>query len=289
MQEIFGNSVSMEDISLALQGLFTHHVSTLSVQQADKLATQVGTTWVREGVLFEPTVANTALWNPLSTLEMGFTPFVVEGVLPTLTGKGCYSPSCAASPPGRCYSHRCSRTLAKKSGLPPPPSTIPHEKKKAADWVSFWSLDEEFLRGLDKREIKRQNVIYEFIQNEEEYVGDLNTLLNLFQKQVIAASSTPMPIVLPNQVDQFLKRVFGHVKPILDWQMKKLLVPLRERQTQQGPVIRGVGDLVIEWARGCREIYTDYAGGYPNANLLVRDATATSPTFVSWLEVPLSL
>jgi hypothetical protein len=214
---------------------------------------------------------------------MGFTPFEVEGVLPTLTGKGCYSPSCAASPPGRCYSHLCSRTLAKKSGLPPPPTTVP--EKKAADWVSFWELDDAFLRTLDKREIKRQNVIYEFIQNEEEYVGDLNTMLNLFQKQVLAASSTPMPIVPSKRVDQFLKRVFGNVRPILEWQMKQLLGPLRERQAQQGPVIRGVGDIILDWAGGCREIYTDYAGGYPSADLLVREETAATPAFASWLEV----
>ena len=287
VQEVFGSSVSMETVSLALQGLFTHHVSTLSVQQADKLAAQVGTTWVREGVLFEPTVANTALWNPLSTLEMGFTPFEVQGVLPTLTGKGCYSPSCASSPPGRrCYSHLCSRTLIKKSGLPPPPPIVPGTTaNKAADWVSFWELDDEFLRALDKREIKRQNVIFEFIQNEEEYVSDLNTMLNLFQKQIISASSTPMPIVPSRRVDQFLKRVFGNVKPILDWQMKTLLVPLRERQAQQGPVVRGVGDIVIDWVKGCRDFYSDYAGGYPSADLLVREETTANPTFASWLDV----
>ena len=288
IQDIFGNSVSMETISLALQGLFTHHVSTLSILQADKLAAQVGTTWIREGILFEPTIANTALWNPLSTLELGFTPKTLQGVLPTLTGKGCYSHTCATTPPGvgRCYSHLCSRTLVKKSMLPSPPAmpTSPPPTGKPADWASFWELDAEFLRAMEKREIKRQNVIFEFIQAEEEYVGDLNTMLN-FQKQLIASSSTPTPIVAKHKLDEFLNRVFGCVKPILEWQSKKLLVPLRERQATQGPVVRGVGDIVLEWVRGCSMIYADYAGGYPLADILVREEMAINPLFASWLDV----
>ena len=290
IQDIFGNSVSMETISLALQGLFTHKVSTLSILQADKLAAQVGTTWIREGILFEPTIANTAHWNPLSTLDFGFTPQTLQGVLPTLTGKGCYSHTCATTPPGvgRCYSHLCSRTLVKKSMLPPPPpppsSSSAPTAGKSADWASFWELDAEFLRGMEKREIKRQNVILEFIQAEEEYVADLNTMLN-FQKQLISSSASATPIISKHKLDEFLGRVFGCIKPILEWQSKKLLVPLRERQATQGPVVRGVGDIVLEWVRGCSQIYADYAGGYPLADNLVREETATNPLFASWLEV----
>jgi RhoGEF domain len=294
IQEVFGSSVSMETISLALQGLFTHHVSTLSIHQADKLAAQVGTTWVHEGILFEPTIANTALWNPLSTLELGFTPLTLEGVIPTLTGKGCYSKTCATTPPGvgRCYSHLCSRTLVRKPTLPLSP-TLPTSPGpgRLTDWTSFWNLDSEFLRTLEKREIKRQNVIFEFIQAEEEYVADLTTMLN-FQKQLIhgsSAASGSTPIISPDRLDEFTRVVFGNVKPILDWQSKKLMVPLRERQALQGPVVRGVGDIVLEWVRGCGLIYGDYAGGYPSADILVREETASNALFASWLEVKLTL
>jgi RhoGEF domain len=283
IQDVFGPNVTMETVSLALQGLFTHYVSTLSIQTADKLATQVGTTWLREGVLFEPTVANTALWNPLSTLEFSLTPVELEGVLPKLTGKGCYSPRCSTTPPGvgRCYSHHCSRTLVKKSQVS---TALPTPTGPASDWISFWNIDAEFTRSMEKREIKRQNVIFEFIQTEEEYVSDLNTMLNA-QKQLISASSTQTPIIPPSRLDSFLKTVFGQVKPILDWQTKKLLIPLRERQAQQGPVVRGVGDIVLEWVRGCSNIYADYSGGYPSANQLVREESATNPFFVQWLDV----
>jgi hypothetical protein len=240
---------------------------------------------LREGVLFEPTVANTAHWNPLSILEMGFTPYTVQGVLPTLTGKGCYSTTCSTAPPGlgRCYSHHCSRTLTKKSGLPPP--TLPTSSGKSTDWKSFWNLDDEFLKTCQKNEIKRQNVIFEFVQSEEEYVTDLNTMLSLFQKQILSSASSQLPIIPRGRMDNFVKVVFGNVKPILDWQVKKLLTPLRERQAQQGPVVKGLGDIILEWVRGCRLIYADYAGGYPFADNLVREETTTNSTFASWLEV----
>jgi len=283
--------VSMETISLALQGLFTHHVSTLSNHQADKLAAQVGTTWIREGVLFEPTIANTAHWNPLSTLELSFTRVTVEAVLPTLTGNGCYSPRCASIPPGvgRCYSHHCSRTLVVKSNLPPAPAlpTPTTSGGKASDWISFWNLDAEFLRTVESREVKRQQVIFEFIQGDEEYVQDLNTMLNVFQKQLLASANTQNPIIAPPRIDGFIKTVFGCVQPILEWQTKALLIPLRERQAHQGPLVRGVGDIVLNWVRGCRNIYADYAGSYILADVLVREEQASNQAFAQWLEVPL--
>jgi hypothetical protein len=274
----------METISLALEGLFTHHVSTLSTVAAGKLASQVGETWLREGVLFEPTIANTAEWNPLSTLEMEFMIGVsVSGVLPTLTGRGCYSTICPTAAPGlgRCYSPRCSRTLTKRSQtLPTLPTT-----SKASDWASFWSPDPEVLRTLDKREIKRQNVIFELIQGEEEYVADLGTLLNLFQKQIITSSTGQVPIIPKRRLDAVIKTVFGQVKPLLECQSKLLLMPLRERQAHQGPVVKGIGDIILEWARGCRLAYVDYAGAYPYADATVREEKVTNALFASWLEV----
>lgn len=288
IQDIFGANVSMETISSALQGLFTHYVSTLSIQNADKLAAQVGTSWVREGVLFEPTVANTALWNPLSTLEMSFTRVTVEGVLPTLTGNGCYAPKCSSAPPGvgRCYSHLCSRTLMVKPGLLSPPPLPTPTATKASDWTSFWpQIDAEFLRTIGKKEEKRQQVIFEFIQSEEEYVQDLTLMLSLFRKQLIESVDTTTPIISPTRIDGFVKTVFGCVAPILEWQTKALLIPLRERQVDQGPLIRGVGDIVQKWVRGCREIYADYAGNYILADLLVREEQSSNPIFAQWLEV----
>jgi RhoGEF domain len=283
--DVLGPNVTMESVSHALRGLFTHHVSTLSTQQADKLAAQVGTTWVREGVLFEPTVANTALWNPLSTLEMSFTPQTWEGVIPTLTGHGCYSYTCPSAPPGlgRCYSHTCSRTLVKKNRMsqPAPASaTAPG----GSDWVSFWNLDNDFLRNLDKREIKRQNNILELIKGEEEYVGDLATMLN-FQKQLALVCAGPTPVLQPQRVDAFIQRVFGTVKPLLDWNGQVLMSPLRERQTGEGPVIPGVGDIVLKWVRGCSKVYADYSGGYPFADNMVREEESSNPIFKGWLEV----
>jgi len=286
VQDVLGAHVSMEAISHALRGLFTHHVSTLSTQQADKLAAQVGTTWIREGILFEPTIANTALWNPLSTLEMSFTPMTWEGIIPTLTGDGCYSYACPSAPPGlgRCYSHTCSRTLIKKSRMSTQPLPSPAAAPTGSDWVSFWNLDADFLKPLDKREIKRQNNILELIKGEEEYVGDLTTMLN-FQKQLALSSSGPTPVIQPQRVDAFIQRIFGNVKPILDWQQKALMVPLKERQTGEGPVIPGVGDIVLKWVRGCSQGYADYAGGYPIANNMVREEEASNPLFKAWLEV----
>src|ERR1700737_4485596 len=159
---------------------------------------------------------------------------------------------------------------------------------KATDWASFWNLDLEYIRTLSKAEIKRQNVIFEFIQAEEEYINDLTTLLNLFQKQIIASSSNGQTAIIPaRRLDPFIKKVFGNIKPILEWQQKKLLTPMKERQALQGPVVKGLGDLVLEWVRGCRLAYVDYAGAYPYADSAVREEKSTNALFASWLEVHL--
>jgi len=156
---------------------------------------------------------------------------------------------------------------------------------KAGDWASFWNLDAERLATLEKREIKRQNVIFEFIAAEEEYNADLSTMLNLWQKSLITHPHSTIPIIPGKRLDDFVAAVFRNVKPIMDWHSKKLLTPLRERQASQGPVVLGIGDVVLEWVRGCRDGYVDYAGGYPMADKFIREEKAANPLFASYLEV----
>ena len=158
------------------------------------------------------------------------------------------------------------------------------------DWAAFWNLDKTFLETLDKLEVKRQCEIHEFIQQEAQYVEDLNTIFDVFKTQLVEASSTSSPIISSDIEEAFLRDVFGNIKPILYWHTDTLLIPLRERQAHQGPIIRTWGDIVIVWVRGCRSIYTDYVAGYPISDSLVREQISTNSSFSSWLETvyPLS-
>lgn len=179
-----------------------------------------------------------------------------------------------------------ARTALAKTDIHNQPRIQSLDGGRIGNWTSFWpQIDSEFLRTIGKREEKRQQVIFEFIQDEEEYAQNLNIILNLFRDQLVASANTATPIINPDRLDLFVKTVFGCVPPILEWQTKALLMPLRERLVDQGPLIRGVGDIVQNWVQGCREIYADYAGNFILADLLVREEQAANPVFAQWLEV----
>jgi len=129
-------------------------------------------------------------------------------------------------------------------------------------------------------------MIFELIQTEEEYISDLNTLLNACN-QLVASSHLNIisPVIRPVTLDDFSDRIFGSIKPILDWETTRLLIPLREKQAQQGPWITNIGDIVLTWTQGCSTIYCHWAGEYLPASSLLSEEAASNIRFERWLDV----
>jgi len=257
--------------------LFCAKVPTMNVADAEQLSANVVDSMFAAGILLPDEE-----WVKFGSGEL-------SGVLWQLTGSGCYAPKLHDSEdsvprlhdngiPIRCYSHHCGRTL-KKMNLD---NLKVEEEPPILDWATFYGLKKEDIEGKPKKEIERQNVLHEIVTGEEEYMGQLNVLRNLYRDQL---RSWQPPIIAENRMEKFIDAVFGKVDAVQQINKEHLLAQLKYRQKEQGPWIVGFSDLFREWIRKARPIYIEYCANYPYAEYMIKKEAARNLLFRQFLEV----
>ncbi|KAI5796331.1 CNH domain-containing protein [Peziza echinospora] len=249
-----------------LVALFTHYVPTMNTADAETLAARVVKTMLAEGALVKDEE-----WVKFGDGE-------VSGVIYQICGGGCYSPKLHEQEcSGRCYSHHCSRTL-KKINLLQHPDEL---EKKAEDWATFWKIKAADIGDINKKEIERQNNLHEVVQTETEYMEHLSILGAVYRDGIV--HSNP-PVIAPTKLHGFVKDVFGKADAVRKVSEEHLLPQLKFRQREQGPWIVGFSDIFREWIRKARQIYIDYAAGFPTADMLVRREADRNLLFRTFLD-----
>jgi RhoGEF domain/Pleckstrin homology domain len=253
-------------IAECLVALFTHKVSTMNTADAETLSDRVVKSMFEVGALLPEEE-----W-------VKFGQGTVSGVLWQLTGSGCYAPKLHEHEiHGRCYSHHCHRTLRKinlnAQSLEP--------SKKSEDWNTFFKVTKEQTEAADKKEVQRQYNLHEIVMSEDKYMDRLNVLRILYRDEL---QSWQPPIIGPSKLPRFIAQVFGKVEAIKRANEEYLLRELKFRQQEQGPWIIGFSDIFREWIRKARQVYLDYAAGYPQATHLVRKEAEKNLLFRQFLD-----
>lgn len=258
--------LKQKTVEEALLKLFTEKVPTINVADAELLSTLVSQLMLDAGVLVPEEE-----W-------VKFGSGTISGVLPQLTGYGCYAPKLHDddSQPGRCYSHHCMRTL-RKANL----DDMLLDEVKPADWNVHYKIQDAELAEKPKKEIERQHVLHEIVNSEEYFVNQLEVLRVLYRDHL--RNSQP-PIIPPNKIDKFLQVVFGKADAVQLVNKDNLLAQLKYRQQEQGPWVSGFSDLFREWIRKAKDIYIDYASQFPYAEYMVRKESDRNLLFRNFLE-----
>ncbi|CAG8663994.1 30717_t:CDS:10, partial [Racocetra persica] len=206
------------------------------------------------------------------------------GVFPIIAK--CYSPRCGIDGKG-CYSRTCPNYVPGVDEKPPDPAMRRPESLTPADvvetpaqdrtWVG--SVSKEILESLSKDEIKRQEIIFETIYTEEDYVKDLDLIEELFIKGLRTASP---PVIPPNQLESFIQEIFFNVLKIRDHN-RKMLERLQKRQ-KENLVVAVIGDIFFDCALEFGNDYIDYNGHFPIADNIIRSTKLKNPEFKRFLE-----
>ncbi|KAG8763381.1 hypothetical protein FRC11_004256 [Ceratobasidium sp. 423] len=200
------------------------------------------------------------------------------GVITLLTS--CYSPSCSLGLPGKCYAYGCPRGYQASAALGRQLSaqeSRPAEKETTAEWAD--SVDPEVVRSLPESERRRQEVIWQVVKKEEQYVNDLDTIVEIFIRPLREARSP----IIRGDVNQFIDTVFGNILDIRECN-RRLFEVMRVRQREQQPVIQQIGDVFLSAAAEFRIAYPLYIGQLPIAEKVVKDETESNADFRSFLE-----
>ncbi|KAF9172682.1 RHO1 GDP-GTP exchange protein 2 [Mortierella sp. AD011] len=166
----------------------------------------------------------------------------VNGVFTLLTD--CYSPTCTRD--RLCYSIACPRRLEQQSRLNLTPNgglkrtlsrSSTKEKKDQRLWIT--SVPKEVSDAVSSDEKKRQEVIYELIYTEKDFVNDLKYLNDKWITPIRNLDLLP-----ESRREAFIDRVFYNIKDVYNVN-SKLGEALLKRQ-QAYAVIPEVGDIFLE-------------------------------------------
>lgn len=169
----------------------------------------------------------------------------VNGVFTILTE--CYSPTCTRN--RLCYSIACPRRLEQQArlnlkprgGLRKAVSRLSLHDTEASKTLWHETVDQSVLDKLDKHEKMRQELIYELIYTERDYVKDLEFMTDFY----IMPLRNPINNIIPERErDAFIRTVFGGVNELLRL-AKSLSEALTARQQAQKPVVECVGDVIL--------------------------------------------
>ncbi|KAH8701825.1 putative Rho guanyl nucleotide exchange factor [Talaromyces proteolyticus] len=174
----------------------------------------------------------------------------VNGVFTLLTE--CYSPTCTRD--NLCYSIACPRRLEQQArlNLKPQPG-LRHSSSKGSlhadddnDDQKLWinMVPKEIADGIDDREKKRQEIIFEIMYTERDFVKDLEYLRDFWMRPLRSAGNTSLSPIPEHRREKFIRTVFGNCLEVLKVN-SGLCETLNTRQ-KENHVVLTVGDIFLQ-------------------------------------------
>ncbi|KAK9457948.1 CNH domain-containing protein [Dipodascopsis uninucleata] len=239
-----------------LTSLFMYHIPRLSHVDAYMSAWDVTESFVQAGVLQK----SDGHLHIDSNATKAQREKPVLGVLPLLTGGGCYTMFGHISDEpytGKCYSPICSgRNLVIMNNF----EEIDDQSNdgsneidlKAMSWIQ--GVPKHIADSVSKSESERQNVIFEFVKLEKNFLDALRAFIHDFKNGLLQRAGSDRPIV--RNTRQFLTEVLSNTEDVYNVNYEYLYKPLLARQ-KQNMIVEGIGDLILGWIKPAWKVYIE--------------------------------
>lgn len=175
----------------------------------------------------------------------------VNGVFTLLTE--CYSPTCNRD--SLCYSIACPRRLEQQArlNLKPQPGLRSSASKGSLHgddddndnqklWINM--VPKEVSDSIDDREKKRQEIIFEIMYTERDFVKDLEYLRDFWIRPLRSAGNKNISPIPEHRREKFIRTVFGNCLDVLAVN-GGLAEALNARQ-KESHVVKTVGDIFLQ-------------------------------------------
>ena len=175
----------------------------------------------------------------------------VDGVFTLLTE--CYSPTCTRD--YLCYSIACPRRLEQQArlNLKPQPGLRSSASKGSLHgdddnddqklWINM--VPKELSDSIDDQEKKRQEVIFELMYTERDFVKDLEYLRDFWMRPLRSANNTTLSPIPEHRREKFIRTVFSNCQEVLSVNAR-LCEALNARQKESG-VVKCIGDIFLQF------------------------------------------
>lgn len=186
----------------------------------------------------------------------------------------CYSPTCTDESP--CYSYSCPRRRIMETITAKETAGRFANMAMTIGLQTTWStsLGKSYVGKMSHEAIKRQEIMYEFIRTEKEYVNDLQSVI----KYMIGPLRHGK---VPGIDNRFVDSVFGNIEEISQVN-SDFYEGLRKIQKRK-PVLESMGDVVKEHVVNFR-CYIKYGESQPSAKQILQVQKNKNPQLNSFLK-----
>ncbi|GAB1206650.1 hypothetical protein APSETT445_005340 [Aspergillus pseudonomiae] len=175
----------------------------------------------------------------------------VNGVFTLLTE--CYSPTCTRD--SLCYSIACPRRLEQQArlNLKPQPGLRTSASKGSLHgddddndnqklWINM--VPKEVSDSIDDREKKRQEIIFEIMYTERDFVKDLEYLRDFWMRPLRGAGNTNVSPIQEHGRERFIRTVFGNCLEVL--KVNSGLAEALNARQKESHVVKTIGDIFLQ-------------------------------------------
>lgn len=156
---------------------------------------------------------------------------------------------------------------------------ITEQAQYPLDWEDYWSLRPE-LASVSRKEIKRQNSLYEIFTTEARYLQQVQVVICLFYYRL---ALEPSKIVSSGSNQEFAEKVFSFHQQFYHLHKTFLYDPLVKKQEAEGPWVTNFSDIFRRWLGEAAPIYLEFCGMYPHLISAVKVEAAKSVYFQRFL------
>lgn len=173
----------------------------------------------------------------------------VNGVFTLLTE--CYSPTCTKDQ--LCYSIACPRRLEQQARLNMRPEPgLRHQSSKGSlhdgddEDIKLWitNVPKEVSEKIDDKEKKRQEIIFEIMYTERDFVKDLEYLRDFWIRPLRGSVTGMTSPIKEEKREKFVRTVFGNCLDVLGVN-SKFADELSKRQ-KESYVVHSIGDIFLK-------------------------------------------
>ncbi|AOA64321.1 Rho GDP/GTP exchange factor [Komagataella phaffii CBS 7435] len=209
----------------------------------------------------------------------------VNGVFTLLTE--CYSPTCTRDK--LCYSIACPRRLEQQArnnmkingDLMRADSKISMSGEESKSFLWSKTVSQAALDAVDKEELKKQEIVFETIMNQRDFVKDLDYIKKFWIRPLSESS-----IIRDKERDHFIRTIFHGVNAVYQANLR-FADALTKRQKEQ-EIVERIGDILVEYIPSF-ESFIEYSTGYNIAKYEFKRQREINPLFARFIRETESL
>ncbi|KAK3648995.1 hypothetical protein LTR56_007127 [Elasticomyces elasticus] len=147
------------------------------------------------------------------------------------------------------------------------------------DWASAFALKKADMEGRSRQEVEHQNVMFEILESEHQFINNLGILSRLYADPLLNA----WPKIL-DKPSNFVGQAFAHVNAIREAHERHLYLPMLASWEREGAWAKFTPEPFAALAKTAEATYILFSQNFNLAQATIQDELSNNPQFRQFIE-----